>query len=157
MERTTILEDLKKYWKENGLPQDGGESELFNKTKVGRFSFRYPNLNGKALLLHDINHFLTGYTMTWKGEFQVSAWELASGGRKGFPTTWIYPISLTVLGLLFYPRQTISAYKSGLGKRNSFIIYKQTDIFSLTIDEIKNYSKTNKTATNMGLWQVGRT
>lgn len=143
MEAKTILEDLKEYWKKNNLPEDGGESEVFNKAQIGRFSFRYPNLNGKALLLHDINHFLTGYPTTWKGEFQVSAWELASGGRKGFPTTWIYPISLSILGLLFYPLQTIKAYKNGKDKQNAFIIYRQTDIFKMTINEIKKHS-TNK-------------
>lgn len=147
METKTIMDDLKIYWKENNLPQDGGESDLLNQAKSGRFSFYYPNLNGKALILHDINHFLTGYPTTWKGEFQVSAWELASGGRKGFPTTWIYPISLTILGLIFYPLQTISAYKDGRNKQNAFIIYNFTDIFSLTMNEIRTFS-IKKTATS---------
>jgi hypothetical protein len=140
----TVSDELKNYWKENNLPVDGGASETFNKAQIGRFYFRYPNLNGTALLLHDINHFLTGYPTTWKGEFQVSAWELSSGGRKGFPTTWIYPISLAILGLLFYPLQTVSAYKNGKNQKNAFVIHGLTDIFSLTIDELRNYS-TKKT------------
>ena len=89
----TILEELKSYWKSQNLPEDGGANELFNEAKFGKFSFQYPNLDGQVLILHDINHLLKGYQTNWKGECEVSAWELASGGRRGYPTTWIYPIS----------------------------------------------------------------
>jgi hypothetical protein len=132
----TILEELKSYWKSQNLPADGGVNELFNEAKFGKFSFKYPNLDGQALILHDINHLLTGYQTNWKGECEVSAWELASGGRRGYPTTWIYPISLVILGLFICPIRTLKAYKKGLGKRNSFIISKETNIYKLTKKEI---------------------
>lgn len=138
----TILDELKMYWEKQNLPKDGGAKDKFNEAKIGTFSFKYPNLDGKALILHDINHLLTSYQTNWKGECEVSAWELASGGRRGYPTTWIYPISLVILGLFICPIRTIKAYKNGLGKQNSFIISKETDIFKLTKNEI--IERTNK-------------
>ncbi len=140
MKKNTILEELETYWKERNLPQDGGKNEKLNKAQIGSFSFRYPNLNGKALLLHDINHLITDFPTTWKGEFQVSAWEMASGARKGFPLTLIYPVSLVLIGLIIYPREVLSAYKYGTNKQNAFLIYSQTDIFQMTLEEIKRIS-----------------
>lgn len=76
----TILMELQQYWRNNNLPTDGGVKEKFNDAKIGKFTFKYPNLDGKALILHDINHLITGYDTNWTGECEVSAWELASGG-----------------------------------------------------------------------------
>lgn len=132
----TILKELEQYWQSHDLPSDGGAKDKFNEAKIGKFSFKYPNLDGKALILHDINHPITGYTTNWTGECEVSAWELASGGRKGYPRTWIYPISLVILGLIICPKRTLKAYKSGLGKQNSFIISNSTDIFNLTKKQV---------------------
>lgn len=135
----TILTELKDYWKSQNLPFDGGVKQKFNSAKIGNFSFKYPNLDGKALILHDINHLITNYKTNWKGECEVSAWELASGGRKGYSKTWIYPISLTVLGLFICPTRTYEAFKNGIGKQNSFIISKKTNILKLTKMEIYEY------------------
>jgi hypothetical protein len=132
----TILDELKQYWKNQNLPSDGGAKDKFNEAKIGKFSFKYPNLDGKALILHDINHLITGYKTNWTGECEVSAWELASGGRKGYPRTWIYPISLVFLGLIICPIRTFKAYKAGLGRQNSFIISNSTDIFNLTKNQV---------------------
>jgi hypothetical protein len=138
----TILDELKLYWEKHNLPKDGGVKDKFNEAKIGNFSFKYPNLDGKALILHDINHLLTGYHTNWKGECEVSAWELASGGRKGYPRTWIYPISLFVLGIFICPFRTLKAFQKGLDKRNSFIISNETNIFKMTKNEI--IERTNK-------------
>lgn len=132
----TILEELETYWQIQNLPESGGAKELFNEAKVGNFSFKYPNLDGQALILHDINHLLTNYQTNWKGECEVSAWELASGGRPGHPTTWIYPILLVILGIFICPIRTLKAYRNGLGKRNSFVISLETNIFELTKNEV---------------------
>jgi hypothetical protein len=132
----TILEELKRYWESQNLPTDGGVNDAFNEAKIGNFSFKYPNLDGKALILHDINHLITGYPTNWKGECEVSAWELASGGRKGYARTWIYPISLVLLGLVICPVRTYKAFKNGLGRRNSFLISNKIEILTLTKKEV---------------------
>jgi hypothetical protein len=136
----TILDELKLYWKNNSLPLDGGLNDKFNAAKIGSFSFKYPNLDGNALVLHDINHLITGYKTNWMGECEVSAWELASGGRGKYLLSWIYPIVGFLIGLLFCPSKTFKAFVNGLRKRNSFIISNSTNIFELTKNEIIAFS-----------------
>jgi hypothetical protein len=135
--KKTIYEDLQHYWQTNKLPPDGGISETFNEARIGSFSFRYPNFDGRALLLHDINHLLTGYPTNWVGECQVSAWELASGGRKGYPRTWIYPVSLVMLGLLICPVKTHKAFLAGKGKTNPFILSATVNVLELSREELE--------------------
>jgi hypothetical protein len=135
--KKTIYEDLQHYWQTNNLPPDGGVSETFNEARIGSFSFRYPNFDGRALLLHDINHLLTGYPTNWIGECQVSAWELASGGRKGYPRTWIYPISLVMLGLLICPVKTYKAFLAGKGKTNPFILSATVNVLEMSREELE--------------------
>ncbi|MEA5459939.1 hypothetical protein VB796_12865 [Arcicella sp. LKC2W] len=132
----TILDELKYFWEVNNLPIDGGVKDKFNEVNIGRFSFKYPNLDGKALMLHDLNHLITGYKTNWTGECEVSAWEIASGGRRGYLRTWIYPISLVLIGMVICPFKTYNAFVKGLGKRNSFIISNQTNIWKLTKSEL---------------------
>lgn len=137
----TIYEELKTYWQQNNLPDDGGVTDSFNVAKVGIFSFKYPNLDGNALLLHDLNHLITGYKTNWQGECEVSAWELASGGRKGYSRTWIYPISLVLLGMIICPIKTIKAYREGKVRTNSFILSLQNrNLLELTKSEVLNLS-----------------
>ncbi|PWK29271.1 hypothetical protein LV89_00111 [Arcicella aurantiaca] len=131
-----ILDELKHFWEVNNLPIDGGVKDKFNEVSIVGFSFKYPNLDGKALMLHDLNHLITGYKTNWTGECEVSAWELASGGRKGYAATWIYPISLVLIGMVICPFKTYKAFINGLGKRNSFIISNQTNIWKLTKTEL---------------------
>jgi hypothetical protein len=136
----SILEELKLYWESQNLPIDGGATEKYNSAKIGNYSIKYPNFDGEALILHDINHLLTGYQTNWKGECEVSAWELASGGRAGYAKTWIYPISLTLLGLIICPIRTIKAFNQGIGQTNSFILSNQMDIWSLSKTELIQFS-----------------
>lgn len=98
-----ILSELKEYWKMHNLPIYGGARDKFNSAKIFRFSIKYPNFDGKALILHDINHLITNYKTNWKGECEISAWEMSSGGRKGYPKTWIYPILLSLIGVFICP------------------------------------------------------
>jgi hypothetical protein len=131
-----ILDELKHFWEVNNLPIDGGVKDKFNEVSIGGISFKYPNLDGKALMLHDLNHLITGYKTNWTGECEVSAWELASEGRKGYARTWIYPISLVLIGIIICPFKTYRAFIHGLGKRNSFIISNHTNIWKLTKTEL---------------------
>jgi hypothetical protein len=140
----TIQQELENYWHQNGLPQNGGADDLFNEAKIGKFSFKYPNLDGKALILHDLNHLITGYETNWEGECQVSAWELASGGRIGYPRTWIYPISLVFLGIIICPLKTLKAFKNGRNCLNTFVLSLKYDIFNLSKKELISLSFSNK-------------
>lgn len=70
-------------------------------------------------------------------ECQVSAWELASGGRKGYPRTWIYPVSLVMLGLLICPVKTHKAFLAGKGETNPSILSATVNVLELSREELE--------------------
>lgn len=90
-----------------------------------------------ALNIHDLHHILTGYETTLKGEAELAAWELASGGCHLNLVFWIDRVILTLIGLVTHPCATFRAAKSGLSCRNLFRfsikLLEQRDV-----DSIKN-------------------
>ena len=73
-----------------------------------------------ALKKHDIHHVLTGYSTSFKGEAELAAWELGSGGCHLNMIFWIDRISFLAIGLLSYPTATLRALRRGFGCRNLF-------------------------------------
>jgi hypothetical protein len=78
-----------------------------------------------AVLAHDIHHVLTGYPCTLIGEFQMAAWEAASGGFPNFGARCMCT-PLIILGMVLAPRRTLAAFCRGRRTRN---------LHSRTIDE----------------------
>lgn len=90
------------------------------------------NLNKKGYLMNDINHLLCGYGIEWYGEFETAAWELGSGGRKGFGLSWFYPIFGSVIGLFMIPKRTVIAYKLGVKRKNAHILSRENKILEMS-------------------------
>jgi len=133
---------LKEFYKNNHLNSDGGVYKNWNKFNIGKITITLPNLNKKGYLLHDVNHILSQYNIDWFGEFETAAWELGSGGRKGFGLSWLYPITGTFLGLLIMRKRTITAYKKGLQRKNAHILSEEFDIINMDIELL--YKLSNK-------------
>ena len=74
----------------------------------------------KSLMLHDIHHVLSGYETDWRGELEIAAWELSSGGCGWYVLYWIDRIIFMSLGLIFCPVRTVRAFRRGRGHRNTF-------------------------------------
>ena len=73
----------------------------------------------RAVGVHDLHHVLTGYGTDWTGEFQISAWELASGcGPYG--AGWLFALTGTLSGLLFAPQKTLAAFRRGRRSSNLY-------------------------------------
>ena len=89
-----------------------------------------------ALSIHDLHHIMTGYETTLKGEAELAAWELASGGCHLNIVFWIDRISFVLIGLITHPRATLRAAKSGLCCTNLFRFTMKTlehrDVESIT-------------------------
>lgn len=139
-----IKEKLLEFYAENNLEDNGGVNKNWNQFKVGKFSFLFPNLNKKGYLLHDVNHLLCGYGIDWYGEFETAAWELGSGGRKGFGLSWFYPIMGSLLGLAFIPRRVITAFKLGLQRTNAHVLSKEINILEMEYHQVYKHSYKNE-------------
>ncbi len=74
----------------------------------------------KALVAHDAHHAIVGYSTTLRGEFELAAWEVASGGCGWNLPFWGDRLLATVIGLVVCPSTTWGALRSGWGCRNLF-------------------------------------
>ena len=72
-----------------------------------------------SLALHDAHHLITGYGTDWRGEAEIAAWELASGGCS---TRWLMCLDrLSVLPLIaLTPKRCWTAAKRGWRSRNLY-------------------------------------
>ena len=74
----------------------------------------------RALVSHDVHHALTTYPTSLRGECQLAAWELTSGGCRWNFVFWVDRLSAFALGLALYPRATLRAFRRGWGARNLY-------------------------------------
>jgi hypothetical protein len=119
----TLGEARAKYFKLNNFGDDGGYSERWIKVKVWRFPIWLPNTAGRvsAVKLHDLHHVLTEYPTTWRGEAEISAWEIGSGGLNKYYAGWLLDVMNIAQGLVVNPR---GMYRSFLRGRHNDNLYK---------------------------------
>ena len=112
---TTPREILSKFYSDNHLEQDGGNSLSFVKIEVSpKFHFYFPNFDSRreAVIKHDIHHILTRYNTTLKGESEISMWEIASGCKK-YKAAFLINTSGAMLGFLINYWGILKAFARG--------------------------------------------
>src|SRR4051812_21463599 len=108
------------YFSRSGF-NEKSYSETWIKLPVWKWHFYLPNFSArkKVLPLHDIDHVLTEYETDWKGEWQISAYEIGTGcGR--YWAGWFINSQGILVGGIFYPRESVRAFARG---RRSIGIY----------------------------------
>jgi hypothetical protein len=118
----TLGEARTEYFRRSGFAEDGGYSDRWIKVKVWRMPIWLPNTAGRvrAVKLHDLHHILTEYQTTWRGEAEISAWELGSGGLHRFWAGWWLDLMNVAQGLLVNPRGVWGGFMRGRQSRNLF-------------------------------------
>jgi len=118
------------YFRANGFGDDGGYSKKVEWIPLGPVRVPVPNIDARvrALRFHDIHHVLTDYRTDWRGEFQISAWELGAGCRDAW-FAWLINMGGLLAGLIILPRRTLRAFLRG---RHSRSLY---DLNPLTLED----------------------
>lgn len=118
----TLGEAREEYFRRSGFSSDGGYSDRWIKVKVWRIPIWLPNTAGRvrAVKLHDLHHVLTEYQTTWRGEAEISAWELGSGGLNRFWAGWWLDLMNVAQGLLVNPGGVFRGFMRGRQSRNLF-------------------------------------
>ncbi len=139
----TTEDTLRAYFVERGFVKVGTpRNELYrdNWVKVPMWGYYVPvfPIYGfkKSLMLHDVHHVLSGYDTDWRGELEIAAWELSSGGCGWYLLYWIDRVVFMSLGLLLCPIRTIRAFQRGRGHCNSFN-RNPDDVLDSDYDELK--------------------
>lgn len=118
----TLAEARTEYFRRSGFPKDGGYAERWIKVKVWRVPIWLPNTEGRrrAVKLHDLHHVLTEYPTTWRGEAEISAWEVGSGGLRRFWAGWWLDLMNLAQGLIVNPRGVYRGFMRGRQTRNLY-------------------------------------
>lgn len=122
MDNQTPREVLAKFYTDNHLDPDGGQSSSSVKIELTpRFHFYFPNFDArrKAVIKHDIHHLLTGYSTTLTGESEISAWEIASG-CKSYWAAFFIDTSGVMLGIPINFWGTLKAFARGRRTKNLY-------------------------------------
>lgn len=117
----TLGEARARMFARGGLGDDGGYGAAWVKLKLWRIPFAFPNTEGRrrAVRFHDLHHVLTEYPTTWRGEFEIAAWEVA-GGVRGYWVGWLLDLLGFACGLVVFPRATYRAFVRGRHSTNLY-------------------------------------
>jgi hypothetical protein len=104
-----------------GLGDNSGYDDAWVKLKLWRISFAFPNTVGRrqAVRFHDLHHVLTEYPTTWRGEFEIAAWEIAGGIRR-YRVAWLLDLLGFACGLVVFPRAVYRAFVRGRHSTNLY-------------------------------------
>jgi hypothetical protein len=122
----TIEEALNRHFVSSGIYAEGCTRDDWYAghavyLRLGGWKVPFPILRRSGpIILHDIHHMLTGYPPSWKGEAEVAAWEIASGGCGWHLFYWLDRLSFLIVGLVGAPAATVRAVARGLRAHNLF-------------------------------------
>jgi len=135
-----ISKGLLQFYKENDLPEKGGENDNWFYLHFKFFSLKFPNplFRKKIIHIHDIQHVLYNCDATWKGESFIAGWEIATGLWKRFPIG-LLSLSAMGIGFLLFPKEVYKGYKTGLQCRGIVDLKIDKEVLlNLSVEELKN-------------------
>lgn len=102
------------YFRDNHFGDDGGYGARWVRFEFGPVPFAIPNTKARlrAVAYHDLHHLATGYATDYRGELEISAWEIGAG-CKGFGAAWLINLAVMFGGLCVCPRRTLAAFLRG--------------------------------------------
>lgn len=118
---TTLEQARTELFARTGIAPDGGYEDRWVHLKMGPIPLAIPNTDTRkdAVRYHDLHHALTGYDTDWAGEFEISAWEIATGcADKSF--AWMINLQGLAGGTVSWPRRTFRAFVRGLRSQNLY-------------------------------------
>ncbi len=125
-----------------GLGDDGGYGDAWVSLKLWRVPFAFPNTEGRrrAVRFHDLHHVLTEYPTTWRGEFEIAAWEVASGVRR-YRVGWLLDLLGFACGLVVFPRRVYRAFVRGRHSANLYGDVWDESILARRVGEVRRRLK----------------
>jgi len=121
-----------------GLGEDGGYGDAWVVLKLWRVPLAFPNTEGRRLAVrfHDLHHVLTEYPTTWRGEFEIAAWEVAGGIRR-YWVAWLLDLLGFACGLVVFPRAVYCAFVRGRHSTNLYGEVWDESILARRVGEVR--------------------
>lgn len=149
MSSKTVQEALTHFYKITYLEPNFRNRKLLVKARIGKLPIYMPNFSLlKNIYLHDINHLITKYPLTWKGEFELSAWEVGAGGWKKNYIAWYLCLMGLALGSFTFPGAIWVAYKRGKKQTNAcFLVSNKAETEQIPLEALERRMLENKALT----------
>ena len=135
----TLAAERRRFFRASDFPPDGGYDDPWAEASFGPVRYAVPNTRARAsaLRVHDLHHVLTGYAADWRGESEISAWELASGGGGRFAYAWFIALFGLFVGLVALPVATWRAFARGARSRNLFADRDASRWLDVPVDRVR--------------------
>jgi hypothetical protein len=132
-----VRDALEVYFLRSGFNSDS-YFDRWVKLPLGPFRIYLPNFSArrKAVPLHDIDHVLTEYNTDWRGEFQISAYEIGTGCGK-YWAAWFINLQGIILGSLLFPRDSVRAFARGRRSKGVFGYPSHEPLLSCRVGELR--------------------
>jgi hypothetical protein len=126
------------YFEVNGFGADGGYSDAWVDFKLGPVPMPFPNTASRvrAVRFHDLHHVLTAYGTDTLGEFEISAWELASGCAD-HTAAWQLNLLGMLVGTIASPRRILRAFVRGRRSKNLYRATYDETLLSRRVGEMR--------------------
>ncbi|HUR98126.1 MAG TPA: hypothetical protein VMZ26_08695 [Pyrinomonadaceae bacterium] len=147
------LRDARELYFRLNFGGDGGYDERWIKVKVWRIPIWLPNTAGRvaAVKLHDLHHVLTEYPTTWRGEAEISAWEIGAGGLKHYYAGWLLDLMNIAQGLVVNPRGVYRGFMRGRRSSNLFATEFGDELLAAEVGEYRERLKLNDQPADPGV------
>lgn len=150
----TLYDARTLYFRLNNFSHDGGYKERWIKVKVWRIPIWLPNTQGRrrAVKLHDLHHVLTEYSTTWRGEAEISAWEVGSGGLHKYYAGWWLDLMNMAQGLVVNPRGVYRGFMRGRGTSNLYSTEFKDELLEHRVGEYRRLLGLDRPQRDITLW-----
>lgn len=144
----TMLDARNLYFELSGFTENSGYEERWIKVKVWRIPIWIPNTKGrrKAVRLHDLHHVLTEYPTTWRGEAEISAWEIGSGGLQKYWAGWLLDLMNVAQGIVINPRGIYRGFMLGRNSSNLYSTEFSQDLLKERVGDLRRRLKLDQPA-----------
>ena len=114
-------------------------SDDWIKLPVWKFHSLYlPNFPARRkATLHDIDHILTEYNTDWRGEWQISAFEIGTGCGK-YWAGWFINLQGIIVGGICYPLDSVRAYARGRRSRGVYNYRDHEPLLSEKVGKLRS-------------------
>lgn len=126
------------YFAANGFSEAEYNAPWVKLGKLGPMPIAFPNSASRqrAVPLHDLHHVATGYATTWRGEAEISAWEIAAGCTD-YWAAWVLNTGAFGYGVVIAPRRTYRAFMRGRRSRTLYHSGWSDSLLDLTVGALR--------------------
>lgn len=155
-EQQTLALARATFFMDNDFGDDGGYDDAWSEAVFGTVPYRVPNppARGEALRIHDLHHLATGYATDWRGESEISAWELGSGGAGATSYAWVIALWGLFTGLVAVPERVFAAFVRGRRSQNLYGAPFENAWLGWTVRELKSRLGVTERPNHAGLDDV---